>query len=762
MTVSTSTAKSGPYAGSGTTGPFTVTFRFLDNSHLTVVKRVTATGVETTLALNTDYSVSGAGAATGTVTLVAPLASGETLTITRNVPATQEADYVPGDAFPAESHELALDKLTMLTQQNAEAVGRSIKAPVSDNPVDMTMPSASARARRYLSFDESGRPVSTTFDIDAIQNASTAAINAAAAAASSEADAEAAAAIATSQAAFVSSQVAAVAPNFVQFTGDGSETDFTLPSTPGSEDNIDVWINGVYIPKADYTLSGTTLAFGTAPLLGDEIEVKIAAGVQLSYAAASAVAFTPSGAGAVTRDVQAKLRETVSVKDFGAVGDGVVDDTAAVQAACNASRAVFFPVGTYKLTAQIAVSKSTAFAIYGDGIGNSILLWTNATGGIAVTMSNNFDPVIADGVSIRTTQAGGGTGLQLTYPVSPSSIFVGSRLSNVEIRGVDNDVDYWTVGLRLVNAWNTQCSGFHIQGSNTVPRGMTKAISMTNCYDVVINACYGTRGEYGIWVGDGEDEGLNVSECVFIDFATGIYINSFEAQAGTSISNNHMNTEKFGMNLYAKQQCVISGNLIYKITGSTESYIGINMKYSNDCRVVDNYIRNTGLTGGEIGVLLDDTDNCVIMGNQFVEFNPGSVGVQVGALSGGNLISNNMTYTPGTAVVNFGAGVLKTNTSFNNFPSTVSVLTVNSAAPSVGNDVNGQWKTANTVATTITNFLDAYESQVICILADDSNTTIQHNAGLILKGAVDYVMSLGNIITLRRDATLWREVSRST
>jgi hypothetical protein len=130
MTVLTTTAKAGPYAGSGTTGPFTVPFRFLDASHLRVIRNVA--GIETVLTLGTDYTVAGVGATSGSVTLVAALTSGQTLTVVRNVPATQDADYVAGDAFPAESHEEALDKLTMLTQQLQEEVARSAKLPASN------------------------------------------------------------------------------------------------------------------------------------------------------------------------------------------------------------------------------------------------------------------------------------------------------------------------------------------------------------------------------------------------------------------------------------------------------------------------------------------------------------------------------------------------------------------------------------------------------------------------------------------------------
>lgn len=74
----------------------------------------------------------------------------------------------------------------------------------------------------------------------------------------------------------------------------------------------------------------------------------------LSSAGSSLVGFIQSGTGATYRTVQSKLRDTVSVKDFGAVGDGVADDTAAIHAAIDAAKAVsgavYFPVGKYRVT----------------------------------------------------------------------------------------------------------------------------------------------------------------------------------------------------------------------------------------------------------------------------------------------------------------------------------------------------------------------------------------------------------------------------
>ena len=82
------------------------------------------------------------------------------------------------------------------------------------------------------------------------------------------------------------------------------------------------------------------------------------------------VDYDPAGLGAVQTNVQAKLRETVSVKDFGAVGDGVTDDTAAINAALATGKVVFLPAGSYAVESPILVPRGGASLVgYGQGLG---------------------------------------------------------------------------------------------------------------------------------------------------------------------------------------------------------------------------------------------------------------------------------------------------------------------------------------------------------------------------------------------------------
>lgn len=76
---------------------------------------------------------------------------------------------------------------------------------------------------------------------------------------------------------------------------------------------------------------------------------------------AGIVGFIQAGVGATSRTAQDKLRERVSVKDFGAVGDGATDDTAAIQAAITAQASatkagsVYWPDGNYLVSATLVV-----------------------------------------------------------------------------------------------------------------------------------------------------------------------------------------------------------------------------------------------------------------------------------------------------------------------------------------------------------------------------------------------------------------------
>lgn len=79
------------------------------------------------------------------------------------------------------------------------------------------------------------------------------------------------------------------------------------------------------------------LPAATLPLTGTELVPVVQSGATKQTTLA-AMPYVPAGTGAVTTTVQAKLREFVSVKDFGAVGNGIADDTAAIQAAIAAGQ----------------------------------------------------------------------------------------------------------------------------------------------------------------------------------------------------------------------------------------------------------------------------------------------------------------------------------------------------------------------------------------------------------------------------------------
>lgn len=148
MTVSSATTARVTQTGNGVTTAVSFPYYFAANSWLVVVNTVIATGVETTLVLDTDYTVTGAGSGSGgTVTLTTAPASTVKTTVYRDPPRTQTSDYVNNDPLDVNGVlEPDLDKLTMLVQRVYDIVTRSVRlsdGDVSGASVVLPTPSAS-------------------------------------------------------------------------------------------------------------------------------------------------------------------------------------------------------------------------------------------------------------------------------------------------------------------------------------------------------------------------------------------------------------------------------------------------------------------------------------------------------------------------------------------------------------------------------------------------------------------------------------------
>lgn len=142
---------------------------------------------------------------------------------------------------------------------------------------------------------------------------------------------------------------------------------------------------------------------------------------QLAASGGSAlVGFIQAGTGAVTRTAQNKMREVVSVKDFGAVGDGVTNDAAAIQAALDYATTltgctVFMPAGTYLINSTLTFSgHSTRLVGTGRGIipgtyviddGGTQIDYTGV--GYAISFNGKHYCEVAD-LTIRSTTGSGG------------------------------------------------------------------------------------------------------------------------------------------------------------------------------------------------------------------------------------------------------------------------------------------------------------------------------------------------------------------
>ena len=195
-----------------------------------------------------------------------------------------------------------------------------------------------------------------------------------------------------------------------QFTGNGSATDYTVTTAPVSENNLLVYIDGVYQQKTDYTVSGTTLAFDTAPASGAVIE-------------------TVAMVGAITEQASLTLTGALTSVSADLSGDLTVAGNISLDGSNKELR--FYEGSNYvgfeapalsadKIWVLPAADGTAGYALKTDGSGN--LSWGLAGGNAFETISvSGQSDVVADSSSDTLTLAAG-TGLAITTAAGSDTI----------------------------------------------------------------------------------------------------------------------------------------------------------------------------------------------------------------------------------------------------------------------------------------------------------------------------------------------------
>jgi hypothetical protein len=272
-------------------------------------------------------------------------------------------------------------------------------------------------------------------------------------------------------------------------------------------------------------------------------------GSQYTVVAAASGNYNQGAAGAVTQTVTARLQQSISVKDFGAVGDGahMAADTAglqaAVAAAASSGKAVYVPAGNYLLdnSTAAAISGAQNVLIYGDGPSSSLacqtvgtnycIASTGATGFGLENLSISFGPAattrssgyaidiqsctncVLDGLTLNN---GDLSGIRLAssvhtqmHNIAISNFFANGLFSinNQDLR-VDGESCYNNQDACFETSWfDSQYSTYgipcqNITATNITSNTDTEAILINACNNVSVNGFSALNsGKESVWVG---------------------------------------------------------------------------------------------------------------------------------------------------------------------------------------------------------------------------------------------------------------------
>lgn len=240
-----------------------------------------------------------------------------------------------------------------------------------------------------------------------------------------------------------------------------------------------VWMDSGTYKLALYT-SSNVLVWTVDGVGGPDVATL----AQLAASGGSAlVGFLQAGTGAQTRTVQSKLRDTVSVKDFGAVGNGIADDTVAIQNAVNALSAnqTLVAEGHFLISTHINLKKSSVVYDF-----RAAKFTMTGTGGTAY----GAGLLIGDSAALSTvptdvTLLGGQyypAGNATAYPLAdfnPIAILAGKRIQirdpiifpKQSVRAISIQTDN-TVGSGAPNIDGVSVTGLEVWGDGNAVDGV--------------------------------------------------------------------------------------------------------------------------------------------------------------------------------------------------------------------------------------------------------------------------------------------------
>jgi len=333
---------------------------------------------------------------------------------------------------------------------------------------------------------------------------------------------------------------------------------------------------------------------------------------------ATKLSFTQSGTGAVARTVDSKLADVVSVKDFGAVGDGVTDDTSAIQAAIDSlpstGGTVFVPKGTYMVS---------GISLHGTGLDKNNISIVGCGPSSHIKKLAHSDITTDEGRRANVIQALYGNGHQVKSLKVEGNLSRGGLTPPYTTKLVTGSTVYSTGRVYSVSA--TYGSGSVLDPTNRIVLVLPAGNGITaHATDVSNDITAGyitdvTNQPYNEATGSGYLNGYEIDGD--FRFREGIYLNGLtSAMVGTSVENCEVTD-------------TVYGGIVHGAGPLYNAWAGFGTFRS---RIHNNYVHDTGATciGGGKKVQAS-IDGNVVSGTD-------STGIRCDAGSDKTIISNNI------------------------------------------------------------------------------------------------------------------------